>query len=120
MFDTSAELSAQIRLIRFDEQPVVQAPMSALEPVLYERFCTARTRDEGPSFLQKLGLVALDDEGVFHPSVAGILMTCREPREWMPNAYVQAVAYHGTSPVDKSSTFPYQLDARDISGPLDE
>ena len=117
MFDTREDLLAQIR---FDEQPVVPALVDALDPTLYERFRTPRTRDEGLNFLQKLGLVAQDDEGIFHPSVAGILMACREPREWMPNAFIQAVAYRGTSPVTTDSRLPYQLDARDISGPLDE
>ncbi|WP_373501805.1 ATP-binding protein [Desulfococcus sp.] len=111
---------SQTRMIRFDEQPVVQASLETLDPALYERFRTARTRDEGLDFLQKLGLVAMDDEGVSHPSVAGILMSCREPRDWMPNAFVQAVAYRGTSPAAADSSLPYQLDARDISGPLDE
>jgi predicted HTH transcriptional regulator len=111
---------SQTRMIRFDEQPVVQAPVGALDPSLYERFRTTRTRDEGTDFLQKLGLVARDDEGVLHPSVAGILMACREPREWLPNAFVQAVAYRGTMPIAGESSLPYQLDARDISGPLDE
>jgi len=111
---------SQTRIIRFDEQPVVPAPLDALDPALYERFRTTRTRDEGLDFLQKLGLVALDDAGVAHPSVAGILMACREPRQWLPNAFVQAVAYRGTSPADTDSRLPYQLDARDISGPLDE
>jgi predicted HTH transcriptional regulator len=111
---------SQTRMIRFDEQPVVHAPVGALEPSLYERFRTTRTRDEGVDFLQKLGLVARDEEGVFHPSVAGVLMACREPREWLSNAFVQAVAYRGTMPVASESTLPYQLDARDISGPLDE
>jgi predicted HTH transcriptional regulator len=111
---------SQTRMIRFDEQPVVQAPVEALDPALYERFRTARTRDEGLDFLRKLGVVALDDQGIAHPSVAGILVACREPREWMPNAFVQAVAYRGTSPAATDGSPPYQLDARDISGPLDE
>lgn len=110
----------QTRMIRFDEQPVVQAPMDALDITLYERFQTTRTRDRGVDFLKRLGLVALDDEGVPHPSVAGVLMACREPRQWMPNAFIQAVAYRGTSPAAMDSSLPYQLDARDISGPLDE
>lgn len=129
MFDTKKALLDQIRLgqqrsqtrmIRFDEQPVVTAPMEALDPALYERFQTLRTRDHGLVFLQKLGMAALDDQGVFHPSVSGILMACRDPRDWLPNAFVQAVAYHGTSPSIGGSGLPYQLDARDISGPLDE
>ncbi len=110
---------SQTRLIRFDEQPVMSAPLETLDPALYERFRTSRTRDEGLSLLQKLGLIARDVDGVFHPSVAGILTACREPRDWMPNAFIQAVAYRGTTPV-VNRRLPYQLDARDISGPLDE
>jgi ATP-dependent DNA helicase RecG len=111
---------SQTRLIRYDEQPVVRAPIEALDPALYNRFRTARTRDEGEDFLRKLGLIAMDDEGVEHPSVAGVLVASREPRTWMPNAFVQAVAYRGTSPASSDEKLPYQLDARDISGPLDE
>ncbi len=63
-------------MIRFDEQPVVQAPVDSLDPTLCERFRTTRTRDEGLGFFEKLGLAAFDDEGVPHPSVSGILMAC--------------------------------------------
>jgi predicted HTH transcriptional regulator len=111
---------SQTRMIRFDEQPVVPARLEALDSALCERFRTTRTRDEGLDFLQKLGMVAEDVEGVFHPTVTGILMGCRDPRDWMPNAFIQAVAYRGTSPTAGNAGLPYQLDARDISGPLDE
>jgi ATP-dependent DNA helicase RecG len=111
---------SQTRMIRFDEQPVVQAPLEALDPALYDRFRTAHTRDDTAEFLRKLGMVAPDDQGIAHPSVSGILIACREPRDWLPNAFVQAVAYHGTSPAATNGNLPYQLDARDISGPLDE
>jgi len=47
-------------------------------------------------------------------------MACQDPRDRMPNAFIQAVAYHGTSLPAPGSGFPYQLDARDITGPLDE
>lgn len=111
---------SQTRLIRYDEQPVVQAPVDELDQALYQRFRTARTRDSDLDFLQKIGLAAFDDEGVVHPTVSGVLMACREPRKWMPNAFIQAVAYRGTSPIAADNVLPYQLDARDISGPLDE
>jgi len=111
---------SQTRMIRFDEQPVVQAPLDALDPALYERFRTPRTHDEDMDFLRKLGMVSFDDRGEIHPSVSGILMACRDPRDWMPNGFVQAVAYHGTSPAVPNGKLPYQLDARDISGSLDE
>ncbi|MFZ1575575.1 MAG: ATP-binding protein [Chromatiaceae bacterium] len=65
-------------------------------------------------------LVARDDEGIPHPSVAGILMARREPHRWIPNAFVQAVAYRGTSPASADGGAHYQLDSRDLTGPLDE
>jgi ATP-dependent DNA helicase RecG len=111
---------SQTRMIRFDEQPVVPALLEALDPALYTRFRTARTGDDTLDFLRKLGMVAVDDQRIEHPSVSGILVACREPREWMPNAFVQAVAYRGKSPAETDGYLPYQLDARDISGPLDE
>ena len=120
MFDTKEALLSQIRKTRFDEQPVVQAPMNALDAPLYDRFRTSRTQDEGLDFLEKLGLAAKDAEGIYRPSVSGILIACREPRDWMPNAFIQAVAYRGKTPAGNDSGVPYQLDARDISGPVDE
>jgi len=111
---------SQTRMIRFDEQPVVPALLAALDSSLCERFRTPRTRDEGLDFLQKLGMAAQDAEGIFRPTVTGILMGCRDPRDWMPNAFIQAVAYRGSSPTAGNGGLPYQLDARDISGPLDE
>jgi predicted HTH transcriptional regulator len=114
-----ANSSGGVLVLGIDE-PVVQAPPDTLDPAFYERFRTARTGDDTLDFLRKLGIVALDDQGIAHPSVTGILVACREPREWMPNAFVQAVAYRGTSPAATDGNLPYQLDARDISGPLDE
>jgi len=87
-----------VLVLGIDEQPVVQAPLNGLEPAFYERFRTTRTRDDTLEFLRKSGIVALDDQGIAHPSVAGILVACGEPREWMPNAFIRAVAYRGTSP----------------------
>ena len=43
----------------------------------------------------------------------------RDPRRWLPNAYVQAVAYRGNAIRPDTSDSPYQLDATDITGPLD-
>lgn len=111
---------SQTRMIRFDEQPVAQASLDALDPALFDRFRTPRTGNGDADFLQKLGMAAPDDTGTFHPSVAGLLMASRDPRNWLPHAFVQAVAYHGTSAAEAAPGLPYQLDAKDISGPLDE
>ena len=41
-------------------------------------------------------------------------MACQQPQEFLPNAFIQAVSYRGTK---RNSA--YQLDARDIVGPVD-
>jgi predicted HTH transcriptional regulator len=47
-------------------------------------------------------------------------MASNDPCEWLPNAYIQAVAYSGTSAVPPAGSSAYQLDAKDIKGPLDQ
>jgi len=61
-----------------------------------------------------------DEDGTCKPTVAGVLMATRDPRQFLPNAFIQAVVYAGSTVVPESANSPYQLDARDISGPLDE
>lgn len=110
---------SQTRLIRFDEQAIAEATLDDLEPELWERFRTARTRDRREDLLAKLALARQDDDGMWRPTVTGVLMATRDSRRWLPNAFIQAVAYAGTSAVPRLSDGRYQLDARDITGPLD-
>ena len=46
-------------------------------------------------------------------------MASREPRRFLPNAFIQAVAYRGRTAVPDEQG-PYQLDALNCTGPLDE
>ena len=46
-------------------------------------------------------------------------MASTDPRRWLPNAYIQAVAYRGTE-IRPQGDALYQLDAADITGPLDQ
>jgi predicted HTH transcriptional regulator len=110
---------SQSRIIRFDEQTVPGANMDDLEPMLWHRFATTRTQNERDELLQKLGMARQDEDGSLRPTVAGVLMACREPRRFLPNAYVQAVAYRGAA-IEPGAEQAYQRDAQDISGPLDE
>src|SRR5699024_10415665 len=52
-------------------------------------------------------------------TVAGLLMASLNPERELTGAFIQAVAYAGTDihPADRQT---YQLDARDITGPLDQ
>jgi predicted HTH transcriptional regulator len=110
---------SQARIIRFDEQVVPGAVLDDLTQALWERFRTGRSSPSREDLLVKLGMARLDD-GLPRPTVAGILMATRDPRNWLPNAFIQAVAYRGTSGVPAEPGDLYQLDAADISGPLDQ
>lgn len=110
---------SQTRLVRFDEQIVSGASLDDLESELWARFRTPRTGNEPKEMITKLGMARRDEDGDIKPTVAGILLASSDPRIWLQNAYVQAVAYRGTTIAAGASTDPYQLDAKDIGGPLD-
>lgn len=113
---------SQVRLIRFDEQIVTNATLANLEEALCERFRTPLSSNASrEDLLQKLGMARQDDTGTLRPTVAGVLMACQEPHEWLPNAFIQAVAYRGITAAESlESHSSYQLDAADITGPLDK
>ncbi len=111
---------SQTRIIRFDEQPVYRATLEDLAPDLWERFRTKRSDEDSKIFLRKIGMAAQDEDGTVRPTVAGVLMASEDPRRWIPNAYVQAVAYRGDAIRAGSASSAYQLDAMDATGPLDK
>lgn len=110
---------SQTRLVRFDEQIVSDASLDDLESKLWSRFRTPRTGDEPKEMMTNLGMARTDDDGELKPTVAGILMASKDPSIWLPNAYIQAVVYRGTTITAGTSIDPYQLDASDIGGSLD-
>lgn len=105
---------SQARIIRFDEQSVTTSSRNVLEKSLWEKFKTQLSPDNDDEFLLKLKLLTKDDDQKICPSVSGILMACCQPQECIANAFIQAVAYRGTE-----RNAAYQLDAKDIVGPLD-
>lgn len=110
---------SQARLMRFDEQVVPDAAVSDLHPDLVGRFRTPQTRDDRATLLRKLGIARQDDDGTLRPSVAGVLMGSPHPEQWLRHAFVQAVAYRGEGVPGAEDTRGYQIDAKDITGPLD-
>jgi len=103
----------QNRLIRFDEQTVMNANIDALDRKLWERFKTPLSPADDNEFLEKLKLISFDEDGIAHPTISGILMASEFPERYISSAYIQAVCYNGES---RNAS---QLDAQDISGPLD-
>ena len=108
---------SQSRMIRFDESVVPRTALGDLDYALTHRFLRADSSEEGVSEMaaRKLRLVADDDDGAARLTLAGVLLCTREPQQWLPHAYVQAVSYAG-----ERTDIDYQTDARDIGGPLDE
>ena len=110
---------SQARLIRFDEQTVPTAALGDLSDKLWDRFRTPLTGNDRSDVLAKLHLARTDEDGSLRPTVAGVLMASSDPTRWLPNAFIQAVAYRGTT-IRASTDDPYQLDASDIIGPLNK
>lgn len=105
---------SQVRLIRFDEQTVPSSTFDDLYPPLWNRFRTVLSPAEDQEFLKKMKLISFDDEERLCPTVSGILMACETPESYLSSAFIQAVCYRG-----KERNASSQLDAKDISGPLD-
>ena len=105
---------SQTRLIRFDEQPLANADPDVLVPSLWKRFRTVISSVNDQEFLRKIQLIAMDEDGVLRPTVSGVLMAAEHPQEFIKTAYIQAVCYRGA---ERNAS--YQLDAKDITGPLD-
>jgi len=109
---------SQARIIRFDEQPVPGAWLDDLDDGLWQRFASLRVQDTREVLLDKLAMARPDGDGTLRPTIAGVLMASSDPRQWLPNAFIQAVAYRGTGVLPQGDA-AYQLDAQDITGPLD-
>jgi ATP-dependent DNA helicase RecG len=105
---------SQTRLIRFDEQAIPNATIEDLDPKLWKRFRTIISSKNDQEFLEKMKIIVKEENGVFRPTVGGVLMACDTPESFMSTAFIQAVCYRGTE-----RNGAYQLDAKDITGPLD-
>ncbi len=101
------------KIKRFEELPVPQSSASELAEPLWRRFVSSREENEVAALLKR-DLLVLNTDGETQASVLGILMCSENPRRFFPNAFIQAVRYRGTF---QDSNF--QVDAKDIIGPLD-
>ncbi len=105
---------SQARLIRFDEQTVYGTTVDDLDPKLWNRFRTAISPQSDLEFLEKMKLISKGDDGAMNATVSGILMATDAPETFISSAFIQVVCYRGTE-----RNAAYQLDAKDITGPLD-
>ncbi len=105
---------SQARLIRFEEQAVPETEFPDLDDKLVGRFVGTQP-ENARTTLHKMGLLTEDQTGDERATVAGLLMCSRCPERRLPGAFVQAVRYRGTRQDSN-----YQIDAQEITGPLDE
>lgn len=105
---------SQARLIRFEEQPVPQSSIDDLSENLCKKY-SARSDENAEIVLLKRNLLSKEESGMSRASVAGVLLCCKHPEKFMPNAYIEAVRYRGTKQDSN-----YQIDAQKICGPLDQ
>lgn len=105
---------SQARLIRFDEQTVPGTSVNDLNPKLWNPFRTVISSKVDQEFLEKIKLIAKDEDGTMRATVSGILLASDAPESFLSSAFIQVVCYRGTE-----RNAAYQLDAKDITGPLD-
>lgn len=107
-----AQRRGQARFRSYDEQTVPGTGFETLEESLWRPLLSAEGAAEPQAAMEKLALLANDDAGILRATVAGVLLCTRIPEQWLPNAGITATCYSGS---DRASG---QLDAQEISGPL--
>ena len=105
---------SQTRIIRFDEQHVPDTSISDLNKDLFKKF-DFKTNDSFETICEKLKLITKDEAGNKRLTVAGALLCADNPEKFIPNAFIEAVAYKGLA---RNSN--YQNNAKKITGPLDK
>ena len=110
---------SQSRVVRYDESIVPHARRSDLHHRLTERFAEGEDQLDAEQpiddVLAKLRITGEDSDGMLGLTLAGTLLCTGTPQRWLPHADIQAVSYAG-----ERTDADYQLDARNIGGPLDE
>lgn len=107
-----AQRRGQARFRSYDEQTVPGTGFETLDESLWRPLLSAEGSVEPQSAMEKLALLAIDDAGIQRATVAGVLLCTQNPEQWLPNAGITATRYAGS---DRASS---QLDAREITGPL--
>ena len=107
-----AQRRGQARFLWFDKQPVPGTGIGTLDAALWEPLIGVAGRADPRVGLTKIGLLAEGPNGTHQATVAGILLCCPNPQDWLPNACITATRYRGE---DRASG---QVDAQVIGGSL--
>ena len=109
-----AQRRGQARFLWFDKQPVDGTGFGTLDEALWKPLLSAEGAVDPELALDKMGLLTEDHNGTVRATVAGILLCCSSPEDWLPNACIAA------TPVTGGDRASGQLDAQVIGGPLDK
>ena len=113
-FRRLAQARGQSDIASTDTQVVQSTGVNSLRPELWRRYASSRADEPAEVTLSKLKFLKDDRHDALRATVAGVLLAAEDPREWLPNAWIQAVRYRGFR-MDAGQ----QIDAQDITGPLD-
>ena len=109
-----AQRRGQARYRWYDKQTVEGTGFATLDEALWKPLLSAQSVNQPEIALSKMSLLADDVHGVPRATVAGILLCCPSPQDWLPQAEITATCYRGS---DHASG---QLDAQTITGPINQ
>ena len=107
-----AQRRGQARFQWFDEQPMPNTGIGTLDEALWKDLLSAEGAANPEAALEKLALLALDENSVMRATVAGVLLCSKRPDKYLRNAYITAIRYRGK---DRPSG---QAKEQKITGPL--
>ncbi len=109
-----AQKRGQSRFIGFDKQTMADTGLATLDEALWKPLLKARSTSQPEQALQKLNLLSEDNNNTLRATVAGLLLCCANPEDWLPQAEITATHYRGTN---RASA---QLDTQTITGPINQ
>ena len=107
-----AQQRGQARFLWFDKQPIEGTGFGSLDESLWKPLLSSVGAADPESALERMGLLTNDENGIPRATVAGVLLCCHSPEEWLSNACITATCYRGN---DRASG---QIDSQTITGPL--
>ena len=78
-----------------DTQVVRNTGINTLHPEYWRQYVSSRVDEPVDIALSKLKFLRSDRQGTLRATIGGVLLAAEDPREWLPNAYIQAVRYGG-------------------------
>jgi len=100
------------RAFVFDEQPVRTAVPEDLDQASLRRFLGSADSIPRQDLLRNTRIVALDEEGVDRPTVAGLLAFGTAPQEHLLSAYIEAGVYRGVDLTSDDLVHQQRIDGR--------